>query len=312
MGAEIIVAGRYHRAMASTAADPLPAASLELLPRVERALAATLDAAGGRDGLPEGLLAACRHATLGGGKRLRPMLTLHACAACGGREADAMPAAVAIEFIHCFSLVHDDLPALDNDRLRRGLPTVHVAFGEAMAILAGDALMSLAVETAAASPRRAGEIVRELAAATTRMIHGQVLDTLAGEGVAGTPAERLERIHRHKTGALLEASCRMGALAADADPRRLEAMARYASAIGLMFQIVDDLLDETQSAEHIGKAVGKDREAGKLTYPAVHGIEASRRQVAGLHAAAVAALDPLGAAAAPLVDLAAFLAARTR
>ncbi len=299
--------------MSSTAAaDALPAASSRLLPAIESSLAASLDAAGGAEGLPHGLLAACRHATLGGGKRLRPILTLHACAACGGREADAMSAAVAIEFIHCFSLVHDDLPALDNDRLRRGLPTVHVAFGEAMAILAGDALMSLAVEIAAASPRRGGEIVRELANATTRMIHGQVIDTLAGEGVTGTPAQRLERIHRHKTGALIEASCRMGALAADADPRRLEAMARYGAAIGLMFQIVDDLLDETQSAEHVGKAVGKDREAGKLTYPAIHGIDASRRQVTELHAAAVEAIAPLGASAAPLVDLAGFLASRTR
>jgi geranylgeranyl diphosphate synthase type II len=298
--------------MASTAADPLPATSSELLPRIERSLGATLDGFAGADGLPEGLLAACRHATLGGGKRLRPLLTLHACAACGGREADAMPAAVAIEFVHCFSLVHDDLPALDNDRLRRGLPTVHVAFGEAMAILAGDALMSLAVEVAAGSPRRGGEIVRELARATTRMIHGQVLDTLSGEGVAGSPAERLERIHRHKTGALIEASCRMGALAADADATRLAAMGRYGAAIGLMFQIVDDLLDETQSAEHVGKAVGKDREAGKLTYPAVHGLDASRRQVGELHEAAVAAIRPFGDAARPLVELAGFLASRTR
>jgi geranylgeranyl pyrophosphate synthase len=298
--------------MASTAADPLPTGSSELLPRIERALTETLEGFAGDGGLPEGLLAACRHATLGGGKRLRPLLTLEACAACGGREADAMPAAVAIEFIHCFSLVHDDLPALDNDRLRRGQPTVHVAFGEAMAILAGDALMSLAVEVAAASPRRGGEIVRELARATTRMIHGQVLDTLAGEGVAGTPAERLERIHRHKTGALIEASCRMGALAADAAPAWLAALGRYGAAIGLMFQVVDDLLDETQSSEHVGKAVGKDRDAGKLTYPSVHGLEASRRQVAELHASALDAIAPLGAAARPLAELAGFLSARTR
>jgi len=301
--------------MTIAASDALPAASATLLPTIERALADRLDAAAGPDGLPDGLLAACRHATLGGGKRLRPILTLHACVACGGTATAALPAATAIEFIHCFSLVHDDLPALDNDRLRRGLPTVHVAFGEAMAILAGDALMSLAVETAASSPARPADIVAELAAATTRMINGQVLDTLgsAGAGVADDPAdERLRRIHANKTGALIEASCRMGALAAGGEPTALAALTRYGRAIGLMFQIVDDILDETQSAAHIGKATGKDRDAGKLTYPAVHGLARSRELVARLREEAIDALAPLGPAARPLAELVDYLAARTR
>jgi geranylgeranyl pyrophosphate synthase len=223
-----------------------------------------------------------------------------------------MAAAIAIELIHAFSLVHDDLPALDNDAMRRGLPTVHVAFGEAMAILAGDVLLSLAIECAAASPVRPLEVVREVATATTRMINGQVLDTLGGFAPKDDPRTRLHQIHENKTGALLVACCRMGAITGGADRAAVDALGRWGHHMGLMFQIVDDLLDETQSAEHIGKAVGKDRDAGKLTFPGVLGIEASRAEVARLGREATELLAPFGARADPLRDLGRFLATRTK
>ena len=305
---------RYiHRPM-SAQRPAAPAAPLDptLLDAVERALVGFLDA----HPLPDNLRAACRHAVLAGGKRLRPMLVLECARAAGGSTDDAMPAAVAIEFIHAFSLVHDDLPALDNDRLRRGKPTCHVAFGEAMAILAGDCLLSLAPITAARCPRNSAQIVQELMDATVRMINGQVYDTLKGFPHGLSDRERLELVHHNKTGALLECSCRMGALAAGADAETLSALTRFARSIGLMFQIVDDLIDATQTAEHAGKATGKDAEAGKLTYPIVHGIEGSRREVERLRAEALAALAPLatqsGDRGSRLAALAEFLAARTR
>jgi geranylgeranyl pyrophosphate synthase len=251
------------------------------------------------------------HAVLAGGKRMRPLVVLHSAAAVGGSVEDAMPAAVGIELIHAFSLVHDDLPALDNDRMRRGRPTVWVAYGEAMAILAGDALLSLAIESAATSPRAAGGIVAEISRATTRMINGQVLDTLGGFAPSESDRSRLERIHANKTGALIVASCRMGVLAAGGSPEALASLTRWGEDMGLMFQIIDDLLDETASAEQIGKAVGKDREAGKLTFPGVLGIEESRREVSRLESEARAILSALGPSAAPLQRLADFLAIRT-
>jgi geranylgeranyl pyrophosphate synthase len=284
------------------------AADTTLLAEVEAALAGTLDA----HELAPRLREAMRYAALGGGKRVRPMLVLRACEAVGGRRADAMPAAVALEFVHCFSLVHDDLPALDNDDLRRGRPTAHKAHGEALAILAGDGLLSVAVEVALDSPRRGAEVARELAAATTGMITGQVYDTLGGFPGSPDAATRLRLIHDHKTGALLRAACRMGAIAGNASDADLAALTEYGRAMGLMFQVVDDILDETQSTEHLGKASGKDRDAGKLTYPGVFGVEESRRHVERLLAESLAAVAPLGEAAAPLADLARNLATRTR
>ncbi|MFO0828533.1 MAG: farnesyl diphosphate synthase [Phycisphaerales bacterium] len=281
---------------------------LRLIATVDDALKRFLD---GTD-LPTNLRDAARHAVLGGGKRMRPLLVLYSARAVGGKDADAMPAAIAIELIHAFSLVHDDLPALDNDALRRGLPTVHVAFGEAMAILAGDALMSLAFECAASSPREPLKIVREIATATTRMIDGQVLDTLGGFPAGVTDEAKLHRIHERKTGALIVSSCRMGAIAGGATAEQLAALDRWGHCMGLMFQIVDDILDETQSAEHVGKATNKDRDAGKLTFPRVYGVEASRAKVVELHREADAVLAPFGAAAAPLIAVARFLATRTR
>ncbi|MFZ9915443.1 MAG: polyprenyl synthetase family protein, partial [Phycisphaerales bacterium] len=246
------------------------------------------------------------------GKRLRPILILESARACGGSVDDALPAAVAMEFVHAFSLVHDDLPALDDDDMRRGRPTCHVAFGEAMAILGGAALLAGAAIGAAACPRNGDAAAQLLLHATCDMIAGQVHDTLGGFPDDLALPARLELIHRKKTGALIEASCRMGALAAGADAARVAALGRYGERIGLMFQIVDDLIDATQSAEHAGKATGKDADAGKLTYPSVHGLEGSRREVARLHAEALEALAPLGAAADPLRNLLGYLARRTK
>jgi geranylgeranyl pyrophosphate synthase len=295
----------------STSASPVSATlselDLRLITQVDEALGTFLNAVD----LPPNLKSAVVHAVLAGGKRMRPLLVLHSAAAVGGSFLDAMPAAVAIELVHAFSLVHDDLPALDNDRMRRGRPTVWVAFGEAMAILAGDALLSLAIESATASPRAAGEITREIAIATTHMINGQVLDTLGGFAAQESDRDRLHRIHHNKTGALLVASCRMGGLSGGATTEQLAHLSRWGSLMGLMFQIVDDLLDETASAEQLGKAVGKDREAGKLTFPGVMGIEASRAEVARLDLEARNLVRELGPRAAPLQGLADFLATRT-
>jgi geranylgeranyl pyrophosphate synthase len=237
---------------------------------------------------------------------------MHACLACGGSIEQALPPAAALELVHCFSLVHDDLPALDNDSMRRGKPTCHIAFGEAMAILAGDCLLALAPVAAARARHNVAEIQRELMSGTVRMIAGQVYDTLQGVPEGLPAARQVERVHHNKTGALLEASCRMGALAVNAHAEALDGLTRFGRATGLMFQIVDDLIDATQTAEHAGKATGKDADAGKLTYPGVHGIEGSRREIARLRAEAESGLAPLGARGDRLRALLDFLATRTR
>ena len=226
----------------------------ELLAHVERELAHTI----AHRPLADKLKEAAKYALLGGGKRVRPMLCLHCCAAASGDMRHAMPAAVAIEMVHAFSLVHDDLPALDNDDLRRGRATTHVAFGEALAILTGDALLSIAMEQALSCAIGAAHIAHELASATTDMISGQVLDTLGGFPKDFTAAQQLELIHRQKTGALIRAACRMGAFAAAANADTLDRLTRWGETMGLMFQVVDDILDETQSSQHLGKSAGKD------------------------------------------------------
>lgn len=274
--------------------------------------------------LPENLRAAIEYALLLGGKRLRPILAVHSCACLGGEPAHAFPAAGAVEMIHAFSLVHDDLPALDNDDLRRGRPTAHVQFGEAMAVLAGDGLMSLAFQLLAErcpSGALAGILARELATGTTAMIAGQVLDTLGGFPDRASDRERLRLVHSQKTGALITRACRMGAMCAfpldeagrpRLDTGALDAITVYAEAIGLMFQIVDDLLDVEQSPEHTGKRTAKDENAGKLTYPGVLGVEESRRQIERLRLSARNALARFGSRAEPLVELCDYMAVRTR
>jgi len=265
--------------------------------------------------LPENLRAAIEYAVLGGGKRIRPLLVRLSCEAAGGRAEEAMAAAAAMELVHTFSLVHDDLPAMDDDDLRRGRPTLHRHTNEAMAILAGDAMLGLAFEVLASrAPSRelAGALCAELAVATDDMIAGQVYDTLPAFPESLPPMARLQTIHRHKTGALIRCACRLGALSAGARDGELDGITRYAEAIGLMFQVVDDVLDVTQTSEHLGKTAHKDAQQGKLTYPALLGIDASRDEVERLHKEACDALEPLGPAAEPLRALSLWLARRTR
>lgn len=268
--------------------------------------------------LASNLAEGVRYGLLGGGKRLRPALSLMSCAAVGGDERAAMPPAAAIEMIHCFSLVHDDLPAMDDDDLRRGRPTLHKHTSEAMAILAGDAMVSLAFELIAsrvAPATLACRLTLELAGATNDMISGQVYDSLpeVGQFTLGTSeVDRLGEIHRHKTGALIRCACRMGALAGGGGDAELLAVTRYAEAIGLMFQVVDDLLDVTQTTQNLGKTANKDAEQGKLTYPGLLGVERSREEVQRLRGAAHDALTPLGGRAEPLHELCDYMAVRQR
>jgi len=235
---------------------------------------------------PEGpaarLLEAMRYAVFSGGKRLRPVLAIASCEAFGGRVEDVLAPAAALELVHTYSLIHDDLPAMDDDDLRRGRPTAHKAFGEAEAILAGDALLTLAFEVLATHPAgdalatRRAEAVAVVArrAGHSGMVGGQLADV---EAERRPPAEApLEWIHRHKTGALLVASVEIGALHAGAAAADRAAMARYGDALGLAFQIADDLLDRTASVEALGKTPGKDEKSGKATYPALLGLAASR------------------------------------
>lgn len=263
--------------------------------------------------LPNNLRDAIKYSLLGSGKRVRPILIIHSCRACGSDVSAALPAAAAMEMIHCFSLVHDDLPAMDDDDLRRGRPTLHKHTNEAMAILAGDGMISLAFELLVTKldAERASKLVLELSAATSNMVAGQVYDTLPDFDDSVEPLARLETIHKNKTGALIRASCRMGAISAGADDEQLASLTTYAEAIGLMFQVVDDLLDVTQSTEQLGKTAGKDVEQGKLTYPSLIGIEASRQEVERLRVQANASLDIFGEAAQPLRDFCEYLAVRT-
>lgn len=240
---------------------------------------------------------AMRHSVFAGGKRLRPVLCLAAAEACGGKLANAMPAACAVELLHTYSLVHDDLPAMDDDDLRRGRPTCHKVFGEAIGILCGDALLTEAfavLTDAKSTPRHTtAAMIRELARAgdSRRMIGGQVLD-LEGENKPATRAS-LKRIHEAKTAALLTASLRLGAMSANATPRALEALTAFGHALGLAFQVIDDILDETATTAELGKTAGKDAAAAKATYPAVIGLAASKREAARLTTAAHKALDGL-------------------
>ena len=248
---------------------------------IERALDRCLPPVEGPAGR---LAAAMRYAVFGGGKRLRPMLAVASCAAFDGPISSILEPAAALEMIHTYSLVHDDLPAMDDDDLRRGRATVHRAFGEAEAILAGDALLTLAFEVLASRPDGDAHAARR-AEAVLIVARGAGLAGMVGGQVADLAAERstpehgeLEWIHRHKTGALIAASVALGALHAGADRAEREAMARYGDALGLAFQITDDVLDRTASAETLGKTPGKDERSGKATYPALLGLPASRRE----------------------------------
>jgi geranylgeranyl diphosphate synthase type II len=259
---------------------------------------------------PARLHTAMRYSLLAGGKRLRPILCLASAEAVGGgREAALLPA-LALECLHTYTLIHDDLPAMDDDDLRRGLPTCHKKFDEATAILAGDALLTLAFELLArATP--AAQLALELAeAAGSRGVVGGQAEDLAAEGRA-PDAELLEFIHTNKTGKLLRAACRMGALTAGADAGQLAALTTYAAKIGLAFQIADDVLNVTSTPQQLGKAVGSDAARKKMTYVALYGLETARAKAAALIVEAQAALKPLGTPAAPLVALAEFTVRRS-
>jgi geranylgeranyl diphosphate synthase type II len=287
--------------------EPLSHLPPEIEADLERRLAAV--------DLPPDLLEAVTYAVLGGGKRLRPILAVLCCQAVGGQRTDALASAGALELVHTFSLVHDDLPAMDDDVLRRGRPTLHVQAGEAMAILAGDVLLSLAFEwigNADLDESAASRVTAELAHSTSQMVVGQVYDTLGGFPKEMSDTERLKLIHQKKTGALIRAACRIGAICGRANDEQLARLSEFGSAIGLMFQVVDDLLDVTQSAEHIGKNTGKDTSAGKLTFPSLYGIEGSQREVERLRQTAIEALAPLGQSADGLRELCEYLAVRTK
>jgi farnesyl diphosphate synthase len=284
-----------------------------LILRAEQALDRSLPPA---EQSPADLHRAMRYAVLGGGKRLRPLLVYAAAHALGedGPQLDA--AACAVELIHAYSLVHDDLPAMDDDALRRGRPTCHIVFGEAMAILAGDALQALAFEILADDTSRQTDTATGMAMLRTLgracgaegMAGGQALD-LAAVGHPLTLGE-LEHMHACKTGALIRASVQLGALAAGADGDTLQALDRYAHAVGLAFQVRDDVLDVEGESAVIGKTAGKDAAAAKPTFPSIIGLDASRARLAELTDTALAAIAPLGARAALLEELALYAAHR--
>lgn len=267
------------------------------------------------EGCPHRLAEAIRYALLAPGKRLRPLLVLLAAEACGGSAELAMPAACAVEMVHAYSLIHDDLPAMDDDDLRRGRPTCHKVYGEAMAILAGDALFALAFETLTrldAPPRVIADCCRELAvAAGPRNLAGGQADDIAPPQIdAGIGP--LEDIHRRKTGALIEASLRLGGLAAGADRDQLGALSEYGRSVGLAFQIIDDLLDVRGDEVALGKRVGKDSDRGKLTFPGVLGVDESTRRAESLVAAGCEAIDRLDVSTDHLQTLARYVLERNR
>ena len=254
---------------------------------------------------------AMRYSIFAGGKRLRPILALAAAEACGGKIEAALPHACAVEFIHTYSLIHDDLPCMDDDDLRRGRPTNHKVFGEGVAVLAGDALLTVAFEILShATPTRRYSmtaLIRELshAAGSRWLIAGQVLD-LEGEGKP-TSAKDLKFIHQSKTAALLTASIRLGAMSANAPEAKLAALTDFGQALGLAFQVIDDILDVTQTSEKLGKSAGKDVAAQKATYPAVFGLDKSRAEARRLTETARAAVKPFGKHSMPLLALADYL-----
>jgi geranylgeranyl diphosphate synthase type II len=281
---------------------------------VDRALDRLLPAG---DAWPANLHRAIRHSVFAGGKRLRPILCLAAAEVLGAAAADVLEPACGLEMIHTYSLIHDDLPALDNDDLRRGVPTCHVVFGEATAILAGDALLTHGLGVFAAYPKGERHAIAKVhvletvveAIGTRGMIGGQMADIEAEQETAPT-AELLTRIHENKTGRLMRASLSAGAILAGADEATLARIDLYGSRIGLAFQIKDDLLDVESDAATLGKASNKDAAAGKATFPVVWGVERSRTLLAENIAEAVAAAEALPGGGGVLPELARFIGAR--
>jgi geranylgeranyl diphosphate synthase type II len=264
---------------------------------------------------PQVLYEAMRHVLLGPGKRLRPLLVLMATEACGCAAQEAIPAACAVEMVHTYSLIHDDLPAMDDDDLRRGRPSCHAQFGEAVAILAGDALLARALEIMARDVRPPGVAAAccaalARAAGPTALVGGQVDDIRAE--VHGGDLTRLESIHRRKTGAMINVSLRLGALVARASTEQLSALDTYGSKLGLAFQIIDDVLDLRGEEAPMGKRLGKDFARGKLTFPALLGIEESQRRAHALVTEACAALTRFQERGYGLRTLASYVIHRSR
>ena len=266
---------------------------------------------------PEKIYEAMRYSLLAGGKRLRPILCLASCEVAGGTAQMAMPTACALEMIHTMSLIHDDLPAMDNDDYRRGQLTNHKVYGEDIAILAGDGLLTYAFEFIASKtenvpPYQVLQTIAHLARAAGAggLVGGQVVD-LESEGLKDVSLETLNYIHAHKTGALLEACVVCGAILAGASAADLQRLSRFAQNIGLAFQIIDDILDITATTSELGKTAGKDVQAGKVTYPSLWGIEESRRQASQLVADAKAQLAVFGNKAQPLLAIADYITSRS-
>ncbi|MDH4229836.1 MAG: polyprenyl synthetase family protein [Nitrospirota bacterium] len=288
--------------------------SADAIRRVDEALSKRL---GDLATTPPRLAEAMRYAVLGGGKRVRPVLAIAAFQAAAGHGDAVLPVAGALELIHTYSLVHDDLPAMDNDDLRRGRPTCHKAFDEATAILVGDGLQSLAFTWLAEAdlPETTRlRLVSELAAAAGPwgMVGGQMLDMEAEGKNRPRTLDHLRTIHAHKTGALLASSVRMGALAAGADTATLVALTDFGRTIGLAFQVADDVLDETADTATLGKTAGKDSAQGKLTYPLLMGTEEARNFARSLKDEAITRLTSFGPGAAPLRALATYIVERDR
>ncbi|NEZ61897.1 polyprenyl synthetase family protein [Leptolyngbyaceae cyanobacterium CCMR0082] len=266
---------------------------------------------------PEVIYESMRYSVMAGGKRLRPILCLATCELVGGTSAQAMPTACALEMVHTMSLIHDDLPAMDNDDYRRGQLTNHKVYGDDVAILAGDALLAYAFEfiadrTEDVPATAVLDVIRRLghAVGAAGLVGGQIVD-LASEGKPDTSIETLNFIHIHKTAALLEVSVVSGAVLAGADNDTIERLSRYAQNIGLAFQIVDDVLDVTSTQEELGKSIGKDIQAQKATYPSIWGLDESRKKADDLIQAAKEELEPFGTLKRPLVAIADFITART-
>ncbi len=264
---------------------------------------------------PQSLCEAMRHSLLGPGKRLRPLLVLMAAEACGSDHQVALPAACAVEMVHTYSLIHDDLPAMDDDDLRRGRPSCHAQFGEAMAILAGDALLAMAFEVLARDiepPRVAAECCAALgrAAGPSAMVGGQVDDIQAEFQAGGLTL--LEAIHRRKTGAMIRVSLLLGGLVAQAPAEQLEALSAYGSCLGMAFQIIDDLLDLRGDTIAMGKRLGKDSARGKLTFPSILGLEESERRAQRLVEESLVALSPFQDRSVQLASLARYVLQRSR
>jgi geranylgeranyl diphosphate synthase, type II len=264
---------------------------------------------------PETVYESMRYSLMAGGKRLRPILCIATCEMLGGSIANAMPTACALEMVHTMSLIHDDLPSMDNDDMRRGKPTNHVVYGEAVAVLSGDGLLAFAFEHVAEQTQgvpadRVLNVIVKLGQAFHKLVCGQVVDIQSEGKPEAMSIETLTYIHNHKTSALLEVSVLSGAILAGASEADQQKLLQYAKNIGLAFQIVDDILDITATTEELGKSAGKDLAVEKLTYPKLWGIEKSQAEAARLVAEAKAIVAGYGEKAAPLVALADYIVAR--